>query len=107
MEDLDTSRGVVTHWTVFNIPPKTGGLPENVPDQAHSSAPFIQGTNTFGKSAYQGPCPPEGQSHRYRLTLYSLDTTLSQLNGSATKDQILEAMQGHILSKGQLTGLYK
>jgi Raf kinase inhibitor-like YbhB/YbcL family protein len=107
MEDLDASRGILTHWTVFNIPPKTGGLPENVPAQEHSSSPFIQGSNTFGKSAYQGPCPPEGQSHRYRLTLYSLDTMLPQLNASATKDQILGAIQGHILGTAQLTGLYK
>jgi Raf kinase inhibitor-like YbhB/YbcL family protein len=106
VEDLDGPRGILTHWIVFNIPPGMSGLPEAVPDQSHSSSPFMQGNNSFGKAEYRGPCPPGGQSHRYRFSLYALDTMLSDLTTGVTREQIQGAMQGHIVSSGTLTGLY-
>jgi hypothetical protein len=53
---------------------------------------------------YGGPCPPGG-THRYYFKLYALDTELD-LDSGATKDQLLEAMQGHILAEAQLMGTY-
>ncbi|TET16620.1 MAG: YbhB/YbcL family Raf kinase inhibitor-like protein [Dehalococcoidia bacterium] len=52
------------------------------------------------------PWPPPGPSHRYRFTLYALDRPL-ELDVAASKEQVLDAMQGHILGQGQLTGLYQ
>jgi len=106
MEDLDGPRGILTHWIIFNIPAGVSELKEAVPNQAISSSLFMQGNNSFGKANYIGPCPPGGQSHRYRFSLYALDTVLTDLTSGATKEQIQNAMQGHILGYGQLIGLY-
>jgi Raf kinase inhibitor-like YbhB/YbcL family protein len=51
-----------------------------------------------------GPCPPSG-THRYFFKVYSLDTALTLSIGSKKKD-VEKAMQGHILAKGELIGLY-
>jgi phosphatidylethanolamine-binding protein (PEBP) family uncharacterized protein len=60
----------------------------------------------FGRTGYGGPCPPPGPAHRYRFTLYVLDRMLD-LKAGVTKKQLLDAMRGHILAQGQLTGTYQ
>jgi len=106
LEDPDTARGTLTHWIVFNIPYDSNSLSEAVPDQAHSFAAFSQGNNSFGKTGYDGPCPPSGQSHRYIFSLYALDTVLSQLKAGVSKSEILDATQGHVLGFARLTGIF-
>ncbi|MFC2071269.1 YbhB/YbcL family Raf kinase inhibitor-like protein [Chloroflexota bacterium] len=66
----------------------------------------LQGKNDFGKIGYGGPCPLPGRPHRYQFTLYALDKLLN-LKGAASKKQIMDAMQGHILAQGHLTGTYE
>jgi len=44
--------------------------------------------------------------HLYYFKLYALDTELMQEPG-ITKAELLKAMEGHILAKGQLMGRYK
>jgi hypothetical protein len=65
----------------------------------------LQGTNGFRKIGYGGPAPPPGKPHRYFFKLYALDQQLD-LKPGASKDQLLAAMQGHILGEGQLIGIY-
>ncbi len=87
------------HWTVWNINPNTKEIQENsVPEGA------IQGVNGAGKNNYQGPCPPDGE-HRYFFKLFALDTTLNLQEG-ATKKQVEEAIQNHIIAQTQLIGLF-
>ena len=106
VEDPDTSRGTLTHWLVFNISPNSNGLPEGVPVQTGNTATYSQGNNSFGETGYYGPCPPAGQSHRYIFSLYALDNVLSQLKAGASKSDVLEATQGHILASARLTGTF-
>ena len=106
LEDPDTSRGTLTHWIVFNISPDSNNLPEEVPIQTGNPATFSQGNNSFGKNGYDGPCPPSGQSHRYIFSLYALDTVLSRLKAGASRSDVLEAMQSHVLASGRLTGTF-
>jgi Raf kinase inhibitor-like YbhB/YbcL family protein len=61
--------------------------------------------NDFGKLGYGGPCPPSG-THRYFFKLYALDTNLG-LQPGATKQQILSAMNGHVLATAELIGRYQ
>jgi Raf kinase inhibitor-like YbhB/YbcL family protein len=63
----------------------------------------MQGTNDFGNRGYDGPRPP--REHTYQFTLYALDTTL-ELSDSATKQNVIDAMDGHILAQTQLTGTF-
>ena len=86
------------HWVVFNIPPSTTTIAEN-------SQPLgIPGKNTSGGLTYQGPCPPD-REHRYFFKLYALDKELTLLRG-ATKCEVEQAMQGHIIAQAQLMGRY-
>ena len=106
MEDLDAPAGVFTHWVLFNVPQDSRGLPEGVPTQAQLSSGALQGRNDFQGIGYGSPCPPVGSPHRYRFTLYALDRQL-ELEAEASKRQVLDAMQGHILAQAQLVGTYQ
>ena len=106
MDDPDAPGGVFTHWLLFNIPPDSRELPEAVPAQAELASGALQGKTDFGRTGYGGPCPPPGRPHRYQFTLYALDQPLD-LEGGASKKQLLSAMEGHILAQGQLTGTYQ
>lgn len=87
------------HWVVYEIDPQTKEIKEG------ATPPGIQGKNTAGQNRYMGPCPPD-REHRYFFKLYALNTHLN-LKGGATKEQLLEAMKGHILEEAELMGLYE
>ncbi len=106
VDDPDAPVGVFTHWVLFNIPSNSRDLPEALPTQAQLPSGAQQGKNDFGRLGYGGPCPPPGRPHRYRFTVYALDQPL-ELTAGASKKQVLDAIQGHILAQGQLTGTYQ
>jgi Raf kinase inhibitor-like YbhB/YbcL family protein len=106
MDDLDAPGGVFIHWVIFNIPSDSRGLPEAVPTQEQLPSGALQGENNFGRIGYGGPCPPSGNAHQYKFTLYALEEPLS-LKAGTSKKQVLEAMQGHILAQGELMGIYQ
>jgi Raf kinase inhibitor-like YbhB/YbcL family protein len=99
VDDPDAPMGTWVHWVLFNIPANTRSLQENM-DVSGMSV----GKNSSGRTRYDGPCPPSG-THRYFFKLYALDSTLS-LSPSATKEQLLKAMEGHILAQGELMGTF-
>jgi len=102
--DPDAPVGVWIHWVIYNIPSEVKELLENVPPQKIIENDAKQGKNDFRNIGYGGPCPPGGV-HRYYFKIYALDTELS-LEAGATKVELLNAMEGHILAKGQLMGKY-
>jgi Raf kinase inhibitor-like YbhB/YbcL family protein len=61
--------------------------------------------NDFRKRSYGGPCPPSG-THRYFFKVYALDVKLD-LSPTSRKRDVEKAMQGHVLAKGELVGLYR
>jgi Raf kinase inhibitor-like YbhB/YbcL family protein len=92
------------HWILYNIPPGTRDLPEGANSGILSSG-IREGLNDWGRSGYGGPCPPIGR-HRYIHRLYALDTLLPDL-GMPTRDQLLKAIQPHVLTETQLIGTYE
>ena len=99
-DDPDAPGGTWVHWVLWNIPAQTREIPENaVPDGAS------QGKNSWGRNTYGGPCPPNG-THRYFFKFYALDADL-KLGASSTKADLEQAMQGHILARGELIGIYR
>lgn len=88
MDDPDAPMGTFVHWVLHNINPSEKGIAEN----------------SVSYSGYIGPCPPSG-THRYFFKLYALDINLDLQN--ADKNMVEEKMQGHILDKAELIGLYK
>ena len=104
VEDPDAPMGTWVHWVIFNIPPRTSGLPEHVSAEKTLPDGVVQGRNDFRKIGYGGPCPPGG-THRYFFLLYALDTML-KLPAGSTKVDLVRAMEGHIIGKAQLMGKY-
>ena len=97
VDDPDAPVGVFVHWVVWNL--RVGNIEEGTSDGT-------VGTNDFGRLGYNGPCPPPGKPHRYFFKVYALDTML-ELEEGATKQELLNAMEGHILDKAEYIGLYK
>ena len=104
-DDPDAPAGTWVHWVMFDIPPTVNGLPENVPQQKEVSGLGKSGKNTDRNFGYDGPCPPGG-THRYYFKLYALDTMLI-LKPGATKEELLKAMKGHVLTEAQVMGKFK
>jgi Raf kinase inhibitor-like YbhB/YbcL family protein len=118
-DDPDAPLGTWSHWVITGLPPDITSLAEGIPPQetvnlapgdgasaaAPGAAAVHQGKNDFGNIGYGGPCPPSG-THRYVFRLYALDTRLD-LGASATRRDLLEAIHGHILAEGRLTGRYQ
>jgi len=100
MDDPDAPMGTCVHWIIWNIKPEDGLKVE----EGVIPAGAIQGRNSSGMLGYSGPCPPYG-THRYYFKLYALSKKL-KLKEGASKEELLEAMEGHIIEKATLIGLY-
>ncbi len=92
------------HWVVYNLPAEISGL---LAGASGKGLPLgaIEGLNDWQRKGYGGPCPPIGR-HRYVFKLYALDAVLPSLN-PATKTKLEQAMEGHILARGELVGYYR
>jgi Raf kinase inhibitor-like YbhB/YbcL family protein len=90
------------HWMMFNIPGTLTSLPEGIPAQAQLPDGSIQGmTNVAG---FMGP-GARGIYHHYTIELFALDTKLS-LGPDATREQLVAAIDGHILRKAVIVGRF-
>lgn len=102
VSDPDASSGTFDHWLAWNRPPNATELPRNASGDGFQG---VEGTNGFGDRGWGGPCPPEGEEHRYVFRLYAVDGTL-ELGPEATGDDLREALKGRALGQGALVGLY-
>jgi len=105
-DDPDAPRGTWVHWVLYDLPADTRELAEGIPAKETLDDGAKQGKNDFGKIGYGGPSPPPGPAHHYHFKLYALDKMVG-LRPGATKQQLLDAMKGHILAQAELVGTYK
>jgi Raf kinase inhibitor-like YbhB/YbcL family protein len=108
LEDPDAPGGTYTHWLVYAMSSRVTSVPEDVTDdqQVESPTPLRQGENDFGDTGYGGPCPPEGESHRYVFRLLALDSELG-LEGGADRGGFDDAVSGHVLAEARLEATYQ
>jgi len=117
------------HWVLIELPADA----REIADGAYSSAitprgkggPLTpqgtrQGVNDYTQwfagdndmrgdyFGYDGPCPPWNDTipHRYVFTLYALDVARLPLEGAFTGADVMQAIQGHVISLASLTGVY-
>jgi hypothetical protein len=89
------------HWVLWGIPAGQDGLPE---DQAKNAK---QGTNSAGGTGYTGPMPPEGHgTHHYEFRVIALDDSIELAQGAGA-DDLVRAMEGHILEEATIVGTYE
>ena len=103
-DDPDAPMGTWVHWVLYGLSPDTLEVSENILDDKEVLGGAKHGVNDFRKYGYGGPCPPGG-THRYFFKLYAVDTEVD-LKPGATKDEVLDAIKGHVLAEGQLMGRY-
>lgn len=110
MEDPDAPPGTWVHWVLYDLPAGTKGLGEGLPKTETLADGSKQGrcwgVKEFSRTGYQGPCPPPGKPHRYVFRLYALDRKLA-LPPGRTKEEVLKALEPHVLAQGELVGLYQ
>jgi Raf kinase inhibitor-like YbhB/YbcL family protein len=95
------------HWIAV-LPAELRVLPEGIPPLERS--PHVpraqQGSNSRSEIGYFGPRPPPGdEPHPYHFQVFALDRTLSLPSGF-NRHALLQAMQGHVLAKGDLIGTF-
>jgi Raf kinase inhibitor-like YbhB/YbcL family protein len=96
------------HWLVFNIPATVTSLPTGAGDPSKNLLPAgtSQGNTDFGTPGYGGPCPPPGTTHRYVVTVYALNDSLS-IPANVTAAVVGFNIHGHTIGKATLTARYK
>jgi Raf kinase inhibitor-like YbhB/YbcL family protein len=125
VEDPDVPKqilpsGVFDHWVLYNIsvplidvtldPSRPQIIiPENA-QYPSDSFMAIGGKNGSGSYGYVAPCPPpeyQPAEHRYVFTLYALDIMGPTFKQPPTKEELLSAIQEHIIAQAQYIGRYK
>src|SRR6202047_2234370 len=109
--DIENSTNKTTadtlHWTAFNIPGTAKGLSEglgsgDLPDGTRNGPGILAGRGTPG---YFGPGAGPGPFHHYVWEFYALDTKLD-LPATATRPEVLAAMEGHFVGKAAYVGRF-
>jgi Raf kinase inhibitor-like YbhB/YbcL family protein len=99
------------HWVIYKIPATAPGLPEGIPIDSRVPMPAaiagaVQGASGFQRRAmYRGPAPPAGKPHVYHFVVYALNAALD-LKPGLTRAELLEAIEGHVIGKGEMTPIY-
>jgi Raf kinase inhibitor-like YbhB/YbcL family protein len=116
------------HWILVDIPASTTEIAEAAESDAlvpHGKPPGaakmgVRGMNSYtvfmasndqmkgAYGGYDGPCPPwnDQRTHHYRFAVYALDVPSLNLGVGFDGDAAEKAMQGHILAKGEIVGVY-
>jgi Raf kinase inhibitor-like YbhB/YbcL family protein len=130
LQEPPYSEPLAVHWLMWNIPADLTELPEAIATTTEvvSIGPNVrQGLNVDNKIGYTGPCPPplglaskvtqQGGGYNYTygakmrgvddffFRIYALDTELD-LGPETTRDDLLRAIDGHIVAAGELNGKY-
>lgn len=109
MTEIDGPKSGAVLWMAVNIAPGSSGataIADHQPRARQMKGEGVQLALPGGKPGYAGPCPPPGAGRRYQIEVFALDAAL-ELPDTATKQQFLLAVEGHILASGKLSGRYK
>ncbi|HKO08079.1 MAG TPA: YbhB/YbcL family Raf kinase inhibitor-like protein [Alphaproteobacteria bacterium] len=116
------------HWVLVDIPPNVRSLAAGADSDARvvhgkPQSPSTVGlrglngyTNAFAANeqmkgdyfGYDGPCPPWNDEipHHYHFTVYALSAATLNLSGAFTGLDAMKAMEGLVLAKGEVVGVY-
>ena len=100
LEDPDAPGEVFFHWVLWGIDPAAKTLVEGtLPPDA------VEGANSTGQTGYMGPCPPPGDTHRYRFVVYALSKPVT-LDAGATAAELRAAIRKSTLAKATLVARF-
>ncbi len=104
--DVHTNKGKDDsfHWALWNIPGTAKSIQEGIP----AKTPLADGTHQTvhnGHVGYSPMCGRPGKKLHYMFELYALDIKLD-VPASAGRDDLLKAMDGHIIGKNVYIGRF-
>lgn len=116
------------HWVLIDLPSTTTTLAAGADSNGitakgkptGSTPNGVRGLNDYTNwfagdpdmggeyGGYDGPCPPWNDEivHHYLFRVVALDSPSLGLSGSFTGQQVMQAMEGHILAQAEITGIY-
>lgn len=100
VEDPDAPSGTFRHWGVYDIPASATALPRG------ASAQLASVHNDFGRTGYDGPCPPPGPAHHYHFRLAALGSASPGFPAGADVAGLWRAAQPYVLGEAELTGTF-
>lgn len=110
VEDADApTPQPLVHAIIWNLPPRAGELAEGavVADGAGTPEGGDVGRNSYLSEGWLPPDPPRGHGeHRYVFQLFALDAVVDIGGQTPGRGAMVEAMAGHVLAAGVLTGTY-
>jgi Raf kinase inhibitor-like YbhB/YbcL family protein len=108
---IQKGTGDQVHWLVWNIPGTTTSFAEGMP-QGPTLPDGSKQISATGQ-VYRGPgAPATGPYHHYTFEIYALDIKLDTVepvvgNEQETRTKVMAAMQGHVLGKAVMFGLFR
>lgn len=120
----DMPRVDFAHWLVVDIPPDvtevgegagSDGIVEGGKPTGETSFGGVTGANTYTDflgdgtyGNYDGPFPPfnDERVHHYHFRVYALDVPSLGLEGAFKLDDVMRAIEGHVLDEGELVATY-
>lgn len=98
-----------THLILYNIPGNQNGIGSKDLEfaQANNASGTALGRNSSGTLGYVAPMPPAGEgAHTYHFQVFALDSAMN-LPAGAEKQDVINAMKGHVLAKGETIGTFQ
>jgi len=93
---------VVPHWVLYNISTGLREIPHDVESGQLRAENIDIGAAMGGTVGYLPACPPLGR-HQYQFRVYALDVDTIQPESNSRND-VLTAIDGHVLAYGELIG---
>ncbi|MEV4754745.1 YbhB/YbcL family Raf kinase inhibitor-like protein [Micromonospora sp. NPDC049559] len=105
VEDPDVPlRRPIVHAVVTGIPADATGLADG---EFNAGRPYGGGAGSLGRIGYAGPRPIPGHGpHAYVFQLFALDAA-TDLPPGARPERVLDAIEGHVLARGRVSGTYE
>jgi Raf kinase inhibitor-like YbhB/YbcL family protein len=108
-DDPEASDKPFVHWIVIGLPPRPGSVPSTAKNVHELD-------NTSGARGWTAPCPPPGETHHYRFTVYALrdyvcageadDIRVPSCSPPAAPDA-LKLIAANAVATGTLIGTYR
>jgi len=101
IEDPDAPAGTFRHWGVYDIPAGVASLPQGAAARLESVR------NDFGRTGYDGPCPPPGAPHHYHFRIAALNRASLAVDGTADIAALWRDAAPYAIGEAELIGTFR
>jgi Raf kinase inhibitor-like YbhB/YbcL family protein len=105
-DDSVARKEPIAHWVLYDMPGTASRIAENQPKDAQLDSGALQGLNVRKEVGFIGPKPPAGETHNYHVEVFALNTRLRLKPDETQRDDLVQAMKGHVLASGDLVVNY-